>query len=227
MGKRPTTFNTTKNDWTADSNRAEDLFNRSLSLRTGARRLRAKQANLVQGLAFMRLCHAWEDYLESSLLRYVVGVASGVAPVPTLNPACSRTSLDRAFQVLSGGRASTNYYLQLSQWSQIQALSNRVFATNDPYAFLYAPPYSDAITQAVALRNRVAHSSAKCQAEYKRVVNLLRGSAAGTSLGQGCSVGEFCAETLVAARLPGSAAGTRTFAQFKSFFDHCVGRITP
>lgn len=227
MANRPTTFNTSKDNWANGSQMAEDLFNRSLALRTGARRLRAKQANLVQGLAFMRLCHAWEDYLESSLLRYMVGVTSGVSPVPTLNASCSRTSLESAFKVLSRGKASTTYYLSLSQSSQIQTLSTLVFTTNDPYTFLYSPPYSDAISYAVALRNRVAHSSAKCKTEYKRVVNVLRRNPAGTSLGQGCSVGEFCAETLSAACLPGSAAGTRTFQQFKSFFDDCVRSITP
>jgi len=227
MGKRPTSFNASKSDWADDSTRATDLLLKAISLRSGSHRVRAKQANLIQGLAFMRLCHAWEDYLESALLRYVVGVNSGVVLAPTLSAGCSRSSLPRAFTVLSGGQASSMYYLQLSQPGQIRAISQRVFSTNDPFAFLYAAPYSEAIAHAVALRNRVAHSSAKCQSEYKKTVNILRSKPIGTSLGKGCSVGEFCAEHLVAAALPGATAGNRVFEQFRDFFGNCVSRITP
>ncbi len=228
MGKRPTTFNTSKDDWTAESRAAKELFDKATSLRgPGKKHLPTKQANLVQGLAFMRLCHAWENYLESSLLRYSVGVVSGVHPLPTLNPSCTRSSLETAFALLSGGRTSTAYYLTLSTPSQITAISSRVFSANDPYSFLDTAPFRSHLTDAIAIRNRVAHSSTKCKAEYKRVVNTFRGQPVTTSIGQGCSAGEFVAESLAAACFPGATAGTAVFEQYLAFFQHCVNRITP
>lgn len=228
MGKRPTSFNTPKNDWNAESRAAKELFDKAIALRgPGKKHLPTKQANLLQGLAFMRLCHAWENYLESSLLRYSVGVVSTVTPAPTLNPSCRRSSLETAFSMLSGGRASSTYYLTLSTPPQITTISSSVFATNDPYRFLSTVPYRDHLIDAVAIRNRVAHSSSKCKAEYKRVVNTFRGRAIATSIGQGCSAGEFVAESLATARFPGATAGTTVFEQYLAFFQHCVNKITP
>ena len=228
MGKRSTTFKTSKDDWAKESNAAKELYYKAKALRgPGRKQLPTKQANLVQGLAFMRLCHAWENYLESSLLRYSVGVVSGVAPVPTLNPACRRSSLAAAFKLLSGGKASTAYYLHLSSPSQIISQSSSVFSADDPYRFLNTVPYLDHLKDAIAIRNRVAHSSTKCKAEYKRVVNTFRGKAVTTSIGQGCSAGEFIAESLTAARFPGATAGTTVFEQYIAFFQHCVDKITP
>lgn len=129
------------------------------------------QARRVAGLAFLVMVRAWEELVESCLVRYLAGASAPSGYQPALNTAKART-IAAAYQTATarnGGLGGNGSYLSVSDWGRVTEFARRHFNEGQPFTSL-----NDAQRQkfanAIKIRNRVAHSSKKCRTEFLAVV---------------------------------------------------------
>lgn len=127
--------------------------------------LHPKYVRQVVELAFMGVVASWEEFLERALVRYVAGAKTktGYAPTPRFGMA---QSIEHAYQVLSG---SPNFdqrkdYLKVSDPKWVTNIADFLFST---HGFGEVKVKADLLGHASSIRNRVAHSSEKCRADFK------------------------------------------------------------
>jgi hypothetical protein len=147
------------------------------------------QARHVTALSFMHLVIGWEDLVEASFLRYLVGGASPSNWKANLRvgPAAS---IDHAYQLISGSpgfRRGTDFLLW-SDWTRVIALARVFFVDGEPFSLL-TPLERDRLHDAVTIRNRVAHSSTKTRKEFIELARRHLGIEQNRKLSQGFSVG--------------------------------------
>jgi len=143
----------------------------------------------VVELAFMGVVAAWEEFLEATLVRYVAGAktASGYTPIPKYGLA---SSLAHSYNVLSG-KENFNQgsdYLKVSDPSWVKNKANFVFSIH-PYGCLTTK--AAVLNAASKIRNRVAHSSNKCKAEFKVVALQFLNLPANGTLRQSFTAGDL------------------------------------
>ena len=168
----PPNLGSIKKQFISSIRSARDLANAALALETinpaGRPGLHPKHVRRVVELAFLGVVAAWEDFVEAVFVRYLAGAASPSGFVPTMRVGKAVT-VAHAYTILSG---NPNYdpeknYLKFSDPKWIARQAKVFFDQGRP--FNIGTAHADALRDAVVIRNRVAHSSKKCKAEFKTV----------------------------------------------------------
>jgi hypothetical protein len=127
--------------------------------------LHPKHAGQVVGLAFMGLVASWEEFIERTLVRYLAGAKtdSGYLPKPKGGTA---DDISHAYELLSldPDYNPSRDYLKVTNTRWVTRTADFYFATH-PYGCL--TNQSDLLRHASSIRNRVAHDSDKCKADFK------------------------------------------------------------
>jgi hypothetical protein len=195
MGKR-TEVDTIRDDLMRRIDSAEKLVN-SVRLHAAVKNagqgksLHVKHVYKVVELAFMDMCAQWEDFLERSVVRYLAGSKTKSGKSPTLRLSkCA--NLTHAYQVLTG-TPHFNPASEFLSWTSPSAVIDRVkvfFANGSPYATSVNKCKLE-LERAFKLRNRIAHSSAKCIKEFKVAANHYLSP---SNVKQGYRVGQLLGE---------------------------------
>ena len=124
-----------------------------------------KYVNQVTELAFMGVVSAWEEFLERSLVRYVAGAVADNGYSPS-HKYGSGNSLSHAYELLS---QSANYdpqkhYLKVSDPRWVWRTADFFFSQ---HTYSCLSNKNDLLKGANNIRNRVAHDSEKCKADFK------------------------------------------------------------
>lgn len=127
--------------------------------------LHPKHSGQVIELAFMAVVASWEEFLERSLVRYLTGAKTDRGYEPNLKVGRADT-IQHAYELLS---RDPNYdpeksYLKVSDPRWVRTVSDFFFSSH-PYNCLLNS--TALIGHANSIRNRVAHDSTKCKAEFK------------------------------------------------------------
>lgn len=143
----------------------------------------------VAGLAFVGVVAAWEEFLERTLVRYLAGAStdSGYTATPKYGRA---TSLAHAYELVSQDSSydPLKHYLKVSDARWVWRTAD-FFFSHHHYGILKSK--SELLTNAIRIRNRVAHDSVKCKADFKTAAvwflqtangNLRQGYSPGTLL---------------------------------------------
>ncbi len=124
-----------------------------------------KYVGQVVELAFMGVVASWEEFIERSMVRYLTGAKTKLNYKPT-SKAGKADSIQHAYELCS---LDPNYkpessYLKVSDPKWIRKVADFYFSAH-PYTVLQN--CSDMIKNANIIRNRVAHDSTKCKADFK------------------------------------------------------------
>ena len=119
----------------------------------------------VAELAFMGVVSVWEEFLERTLTRYLAGAvtASNYSPAHKFG---SADSISHAYELLSQDARydPQKNYLKVSDprwvWRTVD-----FFFSQHPYSCLQTK--ADLLKTANSIRNRVAHDSEKCKADFR------------------------------------------------------------
>ena len=154
-------------------------------------RLHPEQARRVIELAFLGLMSAWEEFLEQSFVRYLAGAASCNGYTAPLRMGRA-ASISHAYQLISGDPDfdPTRNYSRFGEPRWVVATAKNYFDQGAPYATKLHPNLQ-VLQEAVRLRNRVAHTSAKCREDFKRSARVHLGLPEGAPLIQGYRVGDL------------------------------------
>lgn len=184
-----------------------------------------KHVRQVVGLAFMGVIAAWEEFLERTLVRYVAGATadSGYTATPKFGRA---QDIAHAYELLS---QDPNYdplkhYLKVSDARWVWRTADFFFAHHH-YGLLTSK--ADLLTNANRIRNRVAHDSDKCKADFKTAAVWFLQPVNG-QLTRGYSPGELLLAT--ATRNFGNqinAANVSHFEAYMRMFESLANGIVP
>jgi len=177
------------------------------------RSLHVKHVYRVVELAFMGIVSEWEDFVEQTFIRYLSdGQSDSGYGAP--HKSGESNDMQHSYSLLSqnANYDPTKHYLRFSDpgWTISQA--EFFFTGGGPYASIRT--HIARLREANLIRNRVAHSSAKCKSEFKTVA-LSYVNPSGTTLGQGYRVGSLMASRAI--RHFGAAAHNVDY--FKAFCD--------
>lgn len=129
------------------------------------RGIHPKHVRQIAGLAFMGVIAAWEEFLERTLVRYLAGAAtnSGYTATPKYGRA---TSIGHAYELLSqdANYDPLKHYLKVSDARWVWRTADFFFSQHH-YGVLTLK--SDLLINANRIRNRIAHDSNKCKADFK------------------------------------------------------------
>lgn len=169
-----------------------------------------KYVGQVVELAFMGLIASWEEFIERSMVRYLTGARTRGNYKPTLK-AGKANSIQHAYELLSldPDYRSDRSYLKVSDPRWVRKVADFYFSSH-PYSSLQ--DCSDLIKYANTIRNRVAHDSTKCKAEFRATAIQFLQPANG-QLTQG-----FGAAALLQAQVQ-RHFGQRAIQQNKNHFD--------
>lgn len=127
--------------------------------------LHPKHVRQVVELAFMGMVSSWEEFLEDSLVRYVAGAKAkaGYRPTPKYGLA---SGIPHAYELLSRDPSYNpeKHYLKVSDPKWVKSSADFFFQSH-PFTHVHAK--SDLLLHANSIRNRVAHDSTKCRADFK------------------------------------------------------------
>ncbi len=170
MAGRPPKVDHVKTTFFREIKAAEDLVIKVRGLAGGINRnaasgLHPKHVRQVIELVFMGVVASWEEFLEMALVRYVAGAKTNAnyAPTPKFG---SASSIAHAYQVLS----NNPNFDQLKDYLKV---SDPRWVTNTADFLFSAHGFADIknnvalLKHASAIRNRVAHSSGKCRADFR------------------------------------------------------------
>lgn len=118
-------------------------------------------ASKIIGLAFLSIVTAWEEYIEETFLRYMVGCQTDTGYAPVLRLAPCR-DLVHAGQVLSAtfDAQERPRFLPWNDYSWVVSAAKVYFQRGEPYS-LVSDRFRDRLKDAQIIRNRVAHTSQK------------------------------------------------------------------
>jgi len=184
--------------------------------------LHPNQARRVVALAFLAASAAWEEFVGAVFVRYVAGAQSpsGYTPTLLMGPA---PSLDHAYKLVAG-RHDYDPESRFLSWGPDDTLARTglFFRTGSAFenAIRGAAPQ---LRDAAIIRNRVAHASRKCRADFLDTARrLLRTQ----QLGQGFGVGDLLLARPPAALHQHPRAATYLDAYF-FMFHHLADAIVP
>ncbi|BEH22883.1 Uncharacterised protein [Burkholderia pseudomallei] len=170
MAGRPPEVDHVKRDFVKEIDSAKSLVSTVRALPAKVRPSNAigihpKYVQQVVELAFMGVVSAWEEFVERSLVRYVAGAqtSAGYTPTPKFGQA---NNIQHSYELLS---QDTNYdplkhYLKVSDPRWVRRTADFFFSAH-PYTCLQN--HGDLLKHASCIRNRTAHSSEKCRADFK------------------------------------------------------------
>ena len=147
---------------------AEKIANGTWEFITRWEPLHARQAQKIVALCFMDIVAAWEDFVESCFIRYLAGATSPSGYKPSLRSGPARSIL-HAYQFVSGRPAFKvgAHYLQWQSWSEVISAARVFYEDGEPFSLL-SQLQRERLGDATKIRNRVAHTSAKCMKEIGR-----------------------------------------------------------
>jgi hypothetical protein len=149
------------------------------------------QARRVVALSFLQVVISWEDFIESCFVRYLMGATSpsGFAPQLRLGPA---SSISHAYQLASCDPKFRvgSHYMTWSSWSDVVDRAQLFFQAGAPFSTL-THLQRDRLTDAIRIRNRIAHSSTKVRNDFNEVARRHLGLAPDKKLSQGYDVGQL------------------------------------
>lgn len=186
--------------------------------------LHPAQAMRVVALAFMNIVSAWEEFIQSTFIRYMAGATSGNGFRPKLRVGpCS--SLRHAGQILT---RKTNFdfesdFISWSSWGEVVNRATLFFEDGRPFSSVLERE-RQRLKDAVTIRNRVAHASGKSRAEFIKVAKLHLGQKPGSKLRQGYSVGQLMLEQ---AENFTSSSAQSYFEAYVEFFIHLSDIVAP
>jgi hypothetical protein len=133
--------------------------------------LHVENVGQIIELAFLGLCAQWETFIEDSMVRYLTGAKPSAGNAPHLRLGkCS--DLAHAYQVLSG-KPSYDSSSDFMSWTKPESVIERAkmfFKDGEPFSSAIST-CRDELKRAIQLRNRIAHSSEKCVADFKAAAN--------------------------------------------------------
>ncbi|MBL8820338.1 MAG: hypothetical protein JNL58_30220 [Planctomyces sp.] len=201
MAKKPSLI-TIRKQFDARMTASEELFGAVRTFADGTwhsingwEALYPGQARQVVALSFMHLIISWEDLVEAAFVRYLVGSSSPSGWKPTLRIGTA-SSLDHAYQLVSGSASFRRGadYMTWSNWKDVIERAKLFFARGEPFSLL-TQLERDRLTDAVKLRNRVAHASSKSKTDFIELAKRHLGVGAGGKLPQGFGVGQLLIDT--------------------------------
>ena len=113
----------------------------------------------------MAMVASWEEFLERALVRYVAGAKAKNGYAPTAKFGLANT-ISHAYALLSG---NSNYdplkhYLKVTDTKWVKNNADYFFRQ---HSFSTLQAHAALLDHATTIRNRVAHSSEKCRADFK------------------------------------------------------------
>ena len=213
----------------ADISSAEALVTKVRSLANihpggDPRSLHIKYVYRVVELAFMGVVAEWEDFIEQTFIRYLSTGVSGSGYSPPHKIGKSK-DMQHSYAMLSH---DTNYdpakhYLRFSDPAWTVSQAEFFFDGGAPYGTIRTNMAR--LKDANKIRNRVAHGSKKCKADFKAVA-LAYTNPAGNTLSSGYRVGNLLSSS--ADRHFGAAARNGDYLQaFFNMFKTMAGDICP
>lgn len=230
MAGRPPEVDHVKKTFFKEIQAAEDLVAKILQFKgginpAGTLGIHPKHVRQVVELAFMGVVASWEEFLEMVLVRYVAGAktGSGYRPTPKFGRA---TSLDHAYQVLSNNSKFNpkKDYLKVTDPSWVTNQADFLFST---HGFGDVKIKGPLLGHASSIRNRVAHSSEKCRADFKSTALYFLAPPNG-ALKQGYGAGDLLV-TPVSRHFGQSAIQTQLthFSAFAALYKGLADKIVP
>lgn len=227
---RPPKVEHVRDDFLEDLNSAKDLVKAVLQFegihpRTRKATLHSKHVRKVVELAFMGVMSSWEEFLERCFVRYMAG-ASTANYTPSLKVGRS-DNIEHSYQLLSeqGNYDPSKDYLKISDPKWVLMKAKFYFDGGRPFDIL--DNSSNKIKDANKIRNRVAHSSTKCKADFKEVAIKFLDINNG-KLSQGFSAGNLLLSK--ADRHFGQSAknrGITFFDAYIEFFEDAARQLVP
>ena len=110
------------------------------------------QVEIIAELAFLRIFIAWENFLEESFIRYLIGAKSlsGHRPIKFANP----KNMNHAKNLIYSGRK----YFQWNSASDVISISESYFEEGEPYKDVLQGATTD-LNDMNTIRNRIVHKS--------------------------------------------------------------------
>ena len=171
MAGRTPKVNHVKKEFHREVNAARNLVSAIDSLPRKARLnaangIHPKHVQQIVELAFMGVVAAWEEFLERTLVRYVAGASTDSHYSPS-NKYGHANTINHAYEILSqdANYDPQKHYLKVSDSRWVWRTADFYFNTH-PYGCLSNK--ADLLKRANLIRNRVAHGSAKCKADFKK-----------------------------------------------------------
>jgi hypothetical protein len=141
-----------------------------------------KQAERVIGLAFLGVVAAWDEFLQEAFSRYMAGATSPSSFAPSLRLGKCDT-IDHAIDVLATEHEFDleKGYLTWSSFPSVQSRAKVFFRDGLPFCDArISPVHVEHLSCAQKVRNRVAHKSDKCVAEFLKVYAKLTNTPSGS-----------------------------------------------
>lgn len=131
--------------------------------------LHSKHVRRIVELAFMGVVSSWEDFLEQTMVRYLAGAKSKSGFGAPHKVGLAKSIL-HAYRVISREAKydPKRNYLSWTCPSEVLSRADFFFVGGAPY---HAPiqQFHANVQRAISIRNRVAHASEKCKADFKIV----------------------------------------------------------
>jgi hypothetical protein len=145
---------------------AENIANGTWESITGWELLHPRQAQKIVALCFMDIVAVWEDFVESCFIRYLAGATSPSGYKPSLRSGSAKSIL-HAYQLASGRPTFKvgTHYLQWQSWNEVISAARVFYENGEPFSLL-SPLQRERLGDATKIRNRVAHTSAKCMKDF-------------------------------------------------------------
>ena len=230
MAGRPPEVDHVKKSFFGEIKAAEDLITKIVKLKgginpKGAKGIHPKYVRQVVELAFMGVVASWEEFLEMSLVRYVAGAKTkaGYSPVAKFGRAMS---IDHAYQVLSNNSKFDRRkdFLKVTDPKWVTNSADFLFSK---HGFGDVKTNSILLGHATAIRNRVAHSSAKCREEFKATAIYFLNPANG-KLTKGYGPGDLLMKKVARHfNSPVVCAGKNHFAAYIDLYKTLAAKVVP
>jgi hypothetical protein len=152
--------------------------------------IRPGQARRIAGLAFLVMVKAWEELVETCLLRYIAGAIapSGDAPKRTSTEAYT---LKSAFKYASeNGLGRGPDHLSVNDWSKVCACAQKILDSGKPFS-LVSDRQKTLLKHAIKIRNRIAHESGKTRRNFIKIAKAHLALNAEEPLKRGYTVGDL------------------------------------
>jgi hypothetical protein len=153
--------------------------------------LKRKQAERIVSFAFLTLVAGWEEFLSGAFLRYMMGASAPNRWKPTLIGGRSANLLD-ASRSLTGKPQfdPENRYYEWKDWATVIRDAKKYFDSGEP--FVQVPNQDQVLLgYAQSIRNRVAHRSKKCLAEFRSAARPHLGLATSAKVPSGIDAGRL------------------------------------
>jgi hypothetical protein len=193
---RPPKIATTKNAFLEVRLSADGLFDDMRpfldgSYQHGKNALRRKQAERIVSFAFLTLIAGWEEFLFWLFLRYMMGASAPGGVKPGLLNQRSSTLLNAARTLTDNPNFDPDlHYYSWRNWPDLLTAANLYFTGGAPFSAV-VPDDVLRLAHAQGIRNRVAHRSKKCIAEFKRVARFHYGLLPAADLANGTDPGRL------------------------------------